>query len=273
MDAALDQLNEWFSHPGARAALRAAAIAIAGVVTGRIVGSRIARLALRPQHQFLARRLIVGVIYGVALVWALSELGLSVGVILGAAGVLTVAIGFAAQTAVSNLISGLFLVVERPFELGDVIETGNRTGEVVAIDLMSTKLRTFDNLYVRIPNEVLLKAEVVNLTHYDIRRHDLKLTVSYETDLDQLRDILLAAAKRVPLCLDEPAPAFLVLELGQSGIGVQYSAWGHRTTFIEMRNQLQREVVETFASAGIEIPFPQRALSARSPIPVELIGR
>ena len=268
----IEQLEQWFAHGIVRDATRAVVIVLAGLLVARLIAGRIKKAPLRPQHRFLASRVVTSVIVGITAAWALSEIGLSVGVILGAAGVLTVAIGFAAQTAVSNLISGVFLVVERPFELDDVITVNGRTGEVIAIDLMSTKLRTFDNLYVRIPNEVLLKAEVVNLTHYEIRRHDLQLSVAYGTDLEQVRATLLEAARSVPLCLDEPAPAFFVLGFGDSGINLQYSVWAHRENFIEMRNQLQRAVVEMFARDHIEIPYPHRALvPGAAPVAVKVV--
>lgn len=106
-----------------------------------------------------------GVLYGVLILMfisALRELGFDLSVVLGAAGILSVAIGFASQTSASNLISGLFLMMERPFSIGDVIRVEQTTGEVISIDLLSVKIRTFDNLFVRIPNESMIK----NSSHY-----------------------------------------------------------------------------------------------------------
>ncbi|RXM22074.1 mechanosensitive ion channel, partial [Citrobacter sp. AAK_AS5] len=90
----------------------------------------------------------------------------------------------------SNLISGLFLVMERPFVVGDVITVDDVTGEVLTIDMLSTKLRTFDNLYVRMPNETIIKSRVTNLTHFPIRRIDLRLGVAYREDLARVRAVL-----------------------------------------------------------------------------------
>jgi small-conductance mechanosensitive channel len=138
---------------------------------------------------------------------AMREMGFSLAVIMGAAGVLTVAIGFASQTTASNLISGLFLIGERSFEIGDIIKVGNTTGEVLSIDALSVKLRTFDNLFVRIPNETLIKSEVTTLSRFPIRRLDLQLGVAYKEDIEQVRKVLMAVADSNPLCLDEPSPA------------------------------------------------------------------
>jgi small-conductance mechanosensitive channel len=274
MTEILEQLRSLAEHDTAQAILRAIGILLAAWLVARVIARRVAAQSLRAQHRALLGRILGGVVYGVAVAWALSELGLNLGVVLGAAGVLTVAIGFAAQTAVSNLISGLFLMVERPFEIEDYIKLGSTIGEVVAIDLMSTKLRTLDNLYVRIPNETLLKAEVINYSHYPIRRHDIKLGVAYHTDLDHAREVLLGAARRTPLCLDEPEPLILFLGFGESALDIQFSVWATRESFIEMRNQIHESVRSAFAEAGIEIPFPHRTLYAGSqtePLPIRLV--
>ena len=110
--------------------------------------------------QILLKRAIF---YGIMILMSMSalrELGFDLSVILGAAGILSVAIGFASQTSASNLISGLFLMMERPFSIGDVIRVEQTTGEVISIDLLSVKIRTFDNLYVRVPNESMIKTHM-----------------------------------------------------------------------------------------------------------------
>ena len=168
---------------------------------GRLVESRTSR-----HHQVLIRRLVFYVIFVLFAIAALREAGFSLEVVLGAAGILTVAIGFASQTSASNIISGLFLVMERPFEIGDVIEADATIGEVVAIDLLSVKLRTPDNLYVRIPNETLIKTRVVNRSRFPIRRIDLVIGIAYAEDVERVRDLLLGLAETNPHCLEEPRP-------------------------------------------------------------------
>lgn len=153
--------------------LRAVFIAVVGLLVARVgagLGSRLAGRCLETQQVDLLRK---AVFYGVVVLTAMSvlhQLGFSLTIILGAAGVLSVAIGFASQTSASNLISGLFLIGEKPFSVGDVICVGETVGEVLSIDLLSVKLRTFDNVFVRVPNETLIKSQIVNLTRFDIRR-------------------------------------------------------------------------------------------------------
>ncbi len=207
---------------------------------------------------------------------ALRELGFSLAVLVGAAGVLTVAIGFASQTSASNLISGLFLLGEKPFQVGDFITVGERTGELLSIDALSVKLRTFDNLFVRIPNETLIKSEVVTLTRFPIRRIDLKIGVAYKEDVRRVHDVLLEVAERNRLCLDDPAPLFVFLGFGDSSLDLQFSVWATRENYIELTNTIHTEIKEAFDAAGIEIPFPHRSIytgEITKPFPVEVVAR
>lgn len=233
--------------------------------------TRAMRQRFSVHHTQLARRLVFYVVLALFLASALRELGFSLAVLMGAAGVLTVAIGFASQTSASNLISGLFLIGERPFEVGDTIQVGGTSGEVLSIDALSVKLRTFDNLYVRIPNESLIKSEVVNLTRFPIRRLDLKFGVAYSEDINRVRDVLLRVAERNPLCLDEPAPVFIFQGFGDSALELQLSLWARRQNFLALRNSVTAEIKAAFDAAGIEIPFPHRTLEANRPFPVTVV--
>jgi small-conductance mechanosensitive channel len=242
-------------------------------LSSRLV-QRLANKRLTSHHLQLVRRIVF---YGVLILFitsALRELGFSLAVLMGAAGVLTVAIGFASQTSASNLISGLFLIGERPFAVGDVIRIGATTGEVLSIDALSVKLRTFDNLYVRIPNETLIKSEVTTLTRFPIRRLDLPVGVAYKEDIGRVREVLMAVAERNPLSLDDPPPLFIFLGFGDSSLNIQFSVWAKRENFLGLRNAITAEIKAAFDAAGIEIPFPHRSLyagEATRPLPVMLV--
>lgn len=224
------------------------------------------------QHNLLQR----GVFYALLIIFlisALKELGFSLSVLLGAAGVLSVAIGFASQTSASNLISGLFLLGEQPFGIGDIVRVGSTTGEVLSVDLLSVKLRTFDNLYVRIPNETMLKSEVTTLTKFPIRRLDLQIGVAYKEDIEKVRDILLKTAEINTLCLDDPKPLFIFQGFGESSLNIQFSVWAKRENFLELRNNIQYEIKMAFDENKIEIPFPHITLytgSVTDPFPIRI---
>ncbi len=257
--------------------LQAAVLLIAGFVLSGIVGRVVRRVTadrLELQQAILLRRVISYLIVILFAVAALHQLGFDLGVLLGAAGVLSVAIGFASQTSASNLVSGLFLIGERPFEIGDAIQVGGTTGEVLSIDLLSVKLRTFDNVFVRIPNETLIKTEVRTLTKFPIRRLDLPLGVAYHESLEHAREVLLEVADAHPLCLDEPAAQVMLLGFGASSIDLQFSVWGRKEGWVDFKNSVLEAVKTAFDDADIEIPFPQRSLQSgrgAEPFPVRVV--
>jgi len=210
----------------------------------------------------------------IILLMVLRELGFKLTTLLGAAGIAGVAVGFASQTSLSNIISGIFLIWEKPFQIGDVLQVGSTTGAVQAIDLLSTKLRTFDNKYVRIPNETLIKSEVTNITRFPIRRLDIQLGVAYKEDIARIVEVLKEVADRNPNCLDEPEPIILFRGFGDSALEFLFGVWFAKEDFIELRNSIYREIKERFDQEGIEIPFPHRTLytgSATDPFPVTIL--
>ncbi|HSG51053.1 MAG TPA: mechanosensitive ion channel family protein [Rheinheimera sp.] len=258
-----ETLLQWLQHEQLGHLLKAAILLLSGFLVASMASRAVNRFFSKnfsQHHIVLFKRLVYWLILALFVASALKQLGFSLSVLLGAAGVLSVALGFASQTSASNLISGLFLIGEKPFQLGDTIKVGTTTGEVLSIDLLSVKLRTFDNLFVRIPNETLIKSEVTNLTRFPIRRFDLLLGVAYKEQIATVRQVLMDVADKNPLCLDEPAPMFLFLGFGDSALNIQFSVWSKRENFRDLRNSLQEEVKLAFDRAGIDIPFPQRTV-------------
>ena len=270
-------LKDWLTAAQLLTLLKTTITLIVGLILARFAGFAVGRVLegrLTRQSSTIARRLVFYGLTVLVVATVAHQLGFELGVLLGAAGILTVAIGFASQTSASNLISGLFLIAERPFVLGDVIRVADLTGEVLSIDLLSVKLRTFDNLYVRVPNEDLVKSRITNLTHFPVRRNDLLLSVAYKEDLTKIREILFEIADRNTMCLDEPVPIFIFKKFGDSGLEIQFSVWSKRDNYLTLNNSIQQEIKRAFEEHGIEIPFPQRALSSASatePFPVRLV--
>lgn len=265
----LETVKSLLDLPMVKSGVRAALILAVGFLVARILTRRLKRRVLDPQAHLLVRQIVRYGLLIVTLVLALRELGIDLGVLVGAAGILTVAIGFASQTSASNLISGFFLMGERPFVVGDIVRVGDVLGEVLSIGSLSVTLRTFDNLSVRIPNETVLKSNLTNLTRFPIRRYDLPIGVHYRSDLRKVKEILLDVADKNPLCLEEPKPTVLFLGFGDSSIDFQYQVWSTRENFFELRNAIAVEVKEAFDAAGIEIPFPQRSVTMVSKAPEE----
>ncbi|HMY81924.1 MAG TPA: mechanosensitive ion channel family protein [Agitococcus sp.] len=228
---------------------------IAQLVTTAFVKTMSQRLTA---HQLLVwRRGIFYFLLGLFSMSALHEMGFKLSVLLGAAGIFTVAIGFASQTSASNLISGLFLIGEGSFMVGDTIEVNGTIGEVLSIDLLSIKLRTADNIYVRIPNEQLIKSEVSNLTRFAIRRVPIMVNISYQQDIGKVRLVLLTIADKNPLVLDEPKPQVVVQDLASSSINLMFNIWTRKENFLDIRDTIQESIKNAFDEHNIDIPFPQ----------------
>jgi small-conductance mechanosensitive channel len=206
-------------------------------------------------------------------VTVLSQLGFNLTPLLGAAGILGIALGFASQTSVSNLISGFFIMGEQSFVVDDIIEVAGRTGRVMSIDMLSVKLRTFDNKFIRIPNETLVKSEVVTVTRFPVRRIDVMLGVAYKEDLDRVRELLFDVARENPDVLMEPEPVFIFQGYGDSSLNIQFGVWATREKWLKVKNSIHLDIKRALDEAGIEIPFPHRTLytgSVTDPFPVRL---
>ena len=240
--------------------IQALLLLIIGYIVSRLISGIVAKVVenkMTPHGQFLLKRTVFYTILTLFTLSALKHAGFDLSILLGAAGLFTVALGFASQTSASNLISGLFLMVERPFSISDVIK-------VISIDLLSVKLRTYDNLFVRIPNESMIKTPVTTLTKFPIRRADLKVGIAYKEDIERVREVLLDIAAKNVICLDEPAPLFILTGFGDSSVDIQFSVWAKRENFLQLKNSMYQQIKKTFDEQGIEIPFPHVSLYAGS---------
>ena len=214
-------------------------------------------------HQRLIwRRGIFYFIFLLFLMTSLKEAGFKLSVFLGAAGILTVALGFASQTSASNLISGIFLIGEGSFEVGDTIQItlirGHTIeGEVISIDLLSVKLLTQDNVYVRLPNEQLIRAPVHNLSKFPIRRIPITLAINFHEDIIKVREVLLDVANKYPLVLSDPKPAVTVTAFRESSIELLFAIWCQQENFLKVRDEMQERIRNGFLENQIEIPVPK----------------
>ena len=224
-------------------------------ILGRVIKDR-----LSLQAEVLIVRTVSYVLYLILAVMVLNEFGFKISALLGAAGVFGVAIGFASQTSISNIISGIFLISEKPFQIGDVVEVGGALGVVESIDLLSIKLKTFDNRFVRIPNENMIKSEVINVTKYDIRRAQIVVRVAYKEDIRRVLDILRDIAANLPEALTEPAPLVQAAAFGDSSVNIDFGVWTATSNAVNMKTEMILAVKERFDKEGIEIPYPHLSI-------------
>ena len=256
-----DELGDVITGQHLWNAFSALIILIVGLFVANRARAAVDRLTqLDSQQRLLLRKITYyGLVLAVA-VAALSQLGVDIKVVVGAAGVLTVAVGFAAQTSTSNLISGIFLMIEKPFTVGDVISIGETRGEVMSIDLLSSKIRTFTNLMVRVPNETLVKSNIFNYSYFPVRRLDFNLIVAYSSDLNLVERVLREAARAHPLCLEDPQPIFLFNGFNDATLSIQFQVWTLSGNMVTLQNELYRDIKGLFDRNGVIIPHPTRAL-------------
>ncbi|BCA94458.1 mechanosensitive ion channel protein MscS [Legionella antarctica] len=222
------------------------------ILSERVLSKRFTR------HQtMLIRRFVFYSIFAVFVITSLQHLGFQLSVLLGAAGVFTVAISFASQTAASNLISGIFLLFEQPFKVGDTVEVKGITGVIDSIDLLSTKLKTFDNRLVRIPNEALIKSEITNLSYFLTRRLDIIVAVAYDCNITQVKSMLMGIAEQSEHVLKDPVPNVTINSFANSAVELKFMVWVHTSQVSIARNLLQETIKQQFDSAGIETPVSQ----------------
>ncbi|MBP8801513.1 MAG: mechanosensitive ion channel family protein [Kiritimatiellae bacterium] len=187
--------------------------------------------------------------------------GLDITALLGAAGLAGVAIGFASQTGLSNLISGLFLVLERPFKIGDLIEVDGSRGYVHSIEMLSTYIRAYDNRIIRFPNEMLAKSKLINLTRYPIRRIDLDLRVACRENPERVMTVLREVILANPACFNDPEPVIALRGLDETSLDFLVGVWADNQEFFATRTSLLRDIKERFDREGIALPYGRIAVT------------
>lgn len=239
---------------------RSLLFALAWFVVGAIILRVIVRMllravgkGLRDQSKDLLRKAFMYVGLAILLVIVLNAAGVSVGALLGAAGVLGIAIGIASQTSLSNVISGLFLVSERFFEIGDVVKVGEMVGVVHSVDLLSVKVRAFDNVLIRIPNQQLIEQNIINLTRFPIRRMDFTVTIAVDQSIDGSLEALGRAMDECDEVLAEPPPFLMVRDLTANGWQMLVGAWFEHDNYVTVRNTATAAIQRVFAEEGIRI--------------------
>ena len=214
----------------------------------------------------LLNRFSGAIIYAVAVVLALDVLGINVMPFVAGAGVLGIAVGFAAKDTLSNLIAGILLIIDRPFEIGDRIEVWSAPagsaswGDVIDIGLRATKIRTTDNIIIVIPNNEIMKRDIVNYTLISSNiRVRINIGVAYDTDIERAKAAILKVAGQVEWVLKDPAPKVVVRNFGESSVDLQLRVW-----IADARQRMNTISLVTdgiklvFDQEGIEIPFPKR---------------
>lgn len=225
-------------------------ILLAAVLIARLIRRLLSRKSVNPRTNLARAMLYWGVILTGGFV-ALEAIGYEPGPLLVTGGLVSVAIGFASQTSLSNLIGGMFLAADEPFKVGDYVKVAEHEGVVLSVDPLSTKLRTMQNVFVRIPNETLLKAVIYNFSRYRIRRLDVAVHVPLGTSIDTLQIVLMDAARRCEFVFVEPPPFVQIEALGEFAMRAQLRVWLDDGDLMGARSALSRSVSDGLRAAEI----------------------
>lgn len=247
--------------------LLAIVIIVAGFAIARfarIVATRYIGSHLPPDTRRTLGKTLYYAIIAIALLSALGVSNIDLSGVLLAGGIAGIVIGFATQSLFSNLISGIFLQMDKPMKIGDpVLITGKLpdvAGIVVEITTLSSRLRMFDGTYVRLPNSDVFLSEIRNYSGAAARRVEISLGVAYKEDIGKVLGIIRKHLKDTPLVLIEPEPDIYVDNLGDSAVNINVWCWVPFSIWFDMRKQIIAQIKRELDANSIEIPFPQRVV-------------
>ncbi|MUV90145.1 mechanosensitive ion channel [Halapricum sp. CBA1109] len=208
-------------------------------------------------------RILIGFV-AIALAFSFAGFGniLSSLATIGAAA--TLAIGFALQDVLKNFVAGIFIFTDKPFRIDDWIEFDGNEGVVEDISLRVTRVRTFDNELLTVPNSVLTDGVIKNPVAKEQLRLQFLFGIGYDDDIDKATDIIIEEAEAHDGILEDPAPTVRLTELGDSSVGLKSRFWiaqPKRSDFVKVRGEYVKSVKERFDEEGIDIPYPNRTLS------------
>lgn len=202
--------------------------------------------------------ILYGAIAVFVIIAAIGKLGVnttSFAAVIAAAGL---AIGLALQGSLSNFASGVLLILFKPFVAGDVVKAGGELGSVIEVGILTTELKTPDNVKIIMPNAAIMSGPITNITAHDTRRVDMVVGVGYGDNLDKAKTLIEAVIAEDSRVLSEPAPQVAVSNLGDSSVDFIVRPWVKKEDYWGVKFDFTKAIKERFDAEGISIPFPQR---------------
>ncbi len=197
------------------------------------------------------------VIYVIGIIAACSQLKIDLSGLLVAGGVAGVAIGFASQNTLSNLVAGILLLFERPINVGENIIVNGNEGTVENIGFLSTRIKTYSGLYIRIPNDVLFTSEITNLNANVARRFDYIIYIHHSENAAKAMDVARKVIDQHPYALKDPEPFLFVDEVESQGIRLKIRIWSPSGFWWDARTELLWSIFKAFRNEGIAVPLEQ----------------
>ena len=268
VNAAITSFTAWLSSPDGGIAiglelLQALATLVVAFLISRIAGmvTERAMRRVRSSSALLRQFVVSSVEKGLVLIgflMALSALGVNMAPMLAAIGAAGLVLGLALQGTLGNLASGLMIMVFRPFDVDDIVDTAGAFGRVMGMTLMTTTIRTMDNRTVHVPNSMVWGDVISNVTANEMRRVDMLFGISYGSDFARAREVLLEILTSHDKVLEDPEPNVRVHELADSSVNLITRPWVKTTDYWDVFWDVTETVKRRFDDEGIQIPFPQR---------------
>ncbi|MCE4601133.1 MAG: mechanosensitive ion channel family protein [Desulfurococcales archaeon] len=240
--------------------LVALAILVAGILFAVLVKLVIKRSLYQRLPAHVYKPLESAVYYSLLIlagVAALTPFGISLSSLVIAGGFAGIVVGLATQSTLSNLVSGIMILIEQPLKIGDPVTISNYSGIITGINVFSTLLRTWDGPIVRIPNNEVFNSIITNYSRMKARRVEFAIGVHYESDIDHVVSTLKKFMEEHPLCLVNPGPEVFVDKYGDSSIVFKMRCWTPTQAWFATKIELQTRLKKVLEEAGIKIPYPQ----------------
>lgn len=249
----------------AKAALIALGFYAGWLVLGRVMRESMNRYRMDPSMRQLVENMFSVLVVTFAVITVLAQFGFDVVSIVAGLGIVGIAVGFAAQSTLSNFIAGITLLIERPFRIGDWVTINGQDGKVVKIALRTTWLRTRDNIFTMIPNDSVASSDIVNYSAEGATRVNIPVGIAYKESAQAAREVILPLVKAHPEVLqsEDMEPRVMLSSLGDSSVNLTVQAWiapDNLDGQPRIMSEILEQVKEALDAAGIEIPFPHLQL-------------
>lgn len=216
------------------------------------------KLKLSQLAEQLIARMIKDIVLVIGFAIALTALEIDITPVIAAIGATGLVVGLALQGTLSNFASGLMILVNRPFDVGDVVTAGGITGVIDQMNLVSTRFKTFDNQTIYVPNNEIWNNVITNITANHTRRVDMEFGIGYDDDFEKAEQIILDVVNGHEKVLKKPEPQVVTHDLGESSVNIVCRPWAKTSDWWQVKTEVTREVKRRFDEAGISIPYPQQ---------------
>lgn len=235
-------------------------------VIGRFLNRYFKRQQIDAGRQYAFKQFVKYIVYTAAVLMALEAIGIQLSVIWGGAAALMVGIGLGLQQTFNDLISGLILLIEGSVEVDDIIKVDGLIGRVESINMRTSKIATRDNVSILVPNSKLVGENAINWSHEETpSRFQVRVGVSYSSDVELVTSLLLQAAAEHPNILKTPAPVVQFIDFGSSSLDFDLHFFSKEYMRIEfVKSDIRYKIMKLFRANKVEIPFPQRDLWLRN---------